>query len=54
MDKVKRNTAKFMLGINDVNSGSLLFLKFSRNGRINLADQSPAVKRPNQYQIRMK
>jgi len=54
MEKVKRNTAKFLLGINDVNSGTLYFLKFSRNGVIQMNDENPHVKRPNQYSNKMK
>lgn len=53
MAKVKRNTAEFLLGINDRNSGTLYFLKFVRNGVIQLADESLAVKRPNQYKNKM-
>lgn len=53
MAKVKMNTAKFLLGINDVNSGTLQMLKFSKNGRIQLTDEDVHVKRPNQYKNKM-
>ena len=54
MEKVKYNTAKFLQGIREVNSGTLQMLKFSKDGRVNLIDKSVAVKRPNQYQKKMK
>lgn len=53
MAKVKYNTAEFLLGINDQNSGTLNFLKFSRNGVVQLCDEKPAVKRPGQYKKRL-
>ena len=49
MAEVKRNNAKFLLGINEKNSGTLYMLKFSRNGVIQLSDENVHVKRPNQY-----
>lgn len=52
--KVKYFNAKFLLGIHDNNSGTLQMLKFSRNGVIQLADDKPALKRPNQYRDKMK
>jgi hypothetical protein len=53
MARVKRNTAKLLLGIRGNDSGTLLNLKFSRNDRVNLLDESPHVKRPNQYKEKM-
>jgi hypothetical protein len=51
--KVKRNTAKFMQGILERNSGTLYFLQFNRRGVIKLIDESIQVKRPNQYKSKM-
>jgi hypothetical protein len=49
MASPKPNNAKFLLGIRDVNSGTLNFLKFSKNGRVELSEKEVHVKRPNQY-----
>lgn len=54
MAKVKYNTAKLLLGVTGNDSGTLYFLKFGRNGTVNLADENPHVKRPNQYSKKMK
>jgi len=53
MEKVKYNTASFKLGINDVNSGTLNMLKFSKNGVVQLSDENIHVKRPDQYKNKM-
>jgi len=49
MAKVKHNNDKILKGIRDVNSGTLLNLTFSKNGRVAWKGESIAVKRPNQY-----
>ena len=54
MARVKYNTAKQLLGIRDNDSGTLLNLSFSRNGVVKLIDESPHVKRPNQYKNKFK
>lgn len=54
MAKVKYNTAKFLLGIRDVDSGTIVNIKLSRNGRIELSDKEVHVKRPNQYSDKFK
>ena len=53
MAGIKANNAKFMLGVRDTVSGSLVNLKFSKNGVVQLKDNNTAVKRPNQYQNKM-
>jgi len=53
MAKVKQNNDAILKGIRDINSGTLLNLTFSKNGRVKLSDQSIAVKRPNQYSNKM-
>lgn len=52
MAGIKSNNAKFLLGVRDELSGSLVNLKFSKNGVIQMKDPNTAVKRPGQYQKR--
>ena len=53
MAGIKSNNAKFLQGVREVLSGSFENLKFSKDGRINLKDEAPYVKRPNQYKNKM-
>jgi hypothetical protein len=53
MAKVKYNTAQFLQGILDKNSGTLQMLRFNKRGVVQLIDESIPVKRPNQYSTKM-
>ncbi|NJK83117.1 MAG: hypothetical protein HC912_04140 [Saprospiraceae bacterium] len=46
MAEIKENNAKFLQGIREVLSGSFENMTFRKDGRINLKDESPHVKRP--------
>jgi hypothetical protein len=54
MAKVKYNTAEFLQGILERNSGTLQMLRFNKHGVVQLIDESLPVKRPNQYTTKMK
>ena len=53
MEKVKYNTAEFLRGVLDKNSGTLQMLRFNKRGVVQLIDESLPVKRPNQYKTKM-
>jgi hypothetical protein len=53
MAKIELNNASLILGVRDNLSGSLINLKFSKNGRIELKDKNVYVKRPGQYKKKM-
>ena len=53
MAKVKYNTAEFLQGILEKNSGTLQMLRFNKRGVVQLIDESLPVKRPNQYSTKM-